>query len=231
MTSRILKLFYQLRVHRFGAWALDRWAVTAVWGGAAFLLLRWLLRGTPAISWWHWFVLGLLIVAGGALLALARWAARRAYSIFEPQDDLPQPAACALDPEDKVLHRATGRFEVAGKPHFWAELLAYWRTFAIREHAVLAIIHPSRFLLLGSVSESDLGMWYIFFRPEDVRTITPGRLTFGATVRPALRVVYAIVPTASMGRKRPSQPIIDTVYLAFDDEAVRGKVWGDLLAQ
>jgi hypothetical protein len=81
------------------------------------------------------------------------------------------------------------------------------------------------------VPENDLGLWYIFFRPEDVCTITPGRLTFGATGRPALRVVYAIVPTASIGRKRPSQPIIDTVYLAFDDEAARGKVWGDLRAQ
>ena len=228
MSGRMLKALYQLRIHRCGAWTLELWALIVAWGTAAALLLRWLWRGTPALPWPHWLVLGLLIGAGGALLALARWAARRAYSIFEPQAHLPPPASRGLDPEDKVLHHATGRFEVAGKAHRWVDLLAYWRTFATREHAVMAIVHASRYALLGSMAEADVGMWYIFFRPEDVRSLTPGRLTFGRTTRPALRIVCEIVPTAPLRRNRPGQPIIETVYLAFEDEAARGRVWADL---
>ena len=37
MTARILKLAYQLRLHRVGGWALDRWAVTLAWGASVFI--------------------------------------------------------------------------------------------------------------------------------------------------------------------------------------------------
>jgi hypothetical protein len=225
-----LKLFYQLRVHRWGEWALERWAVTLTWGAAALLLARWLLRGRPAFPFWHWLIVGLLIGVGGVLIALARWAAARSYVIFEPRADLPAPQGQAFDPEDKVLHRATGRFEVEGKSHRWTNLLAYWRTFATREHAVMAIVHHTRFALLAHVPETDVGLWYIFFRPEDIQVITPGRLTFGAEARPALRVVYRIAPTARSGRGRLQERIVDTAHLAFDNEAALEKVWSDLLA-
>ena len=34
MTARIFELAYQLRLHRVGGWALDRWAVTLAWGAS-----------------------------------------------------------------------------------------------------------------------------------------------------------------------------------------------------
>jgi hypothetical protein len=204
--------------------------VTLTWGAGAVLLGRWLLVGKPLIPWWHWLVLGLLIITGGGLIALQRWAAGRFYILFAPERGLREPEGRPLDPEDKVLLHATGRFEVEGKSHFWADLLAYWRTFATREHTVMAIVHNTRFALLGHMSEADVGMWYIFFRPEHIETIIPGRLTFGKAIRPALRVVYRNVPTASGSRKRSKDPIVDTVYLAFDGDTERSRVWGDLLA-
>ncbi len=228
MIATNLRMLYQLRVHRLGPWPWDRWGVTLAWGAAGLLLLRWIQRGQPILPAWHWLVLGLLIATGGALLVARQWAAARAYVVFEPQEGLPPPPAQALDPADKLPLRATGRFEVQGKLRFFADLLAYWRTFATREHTIMAIAHPSRFLLLGTIPENDLGMWYIFFRPEETQAIAPGRLSFGAAARPALRVTHRALPAP--GRKRRIQPVLVTTYLAFDDEATRAFVWADLLA-
>lgn len=228
MTGRLLKFAYQLWLHRFGRWGLDEVFILGTWGAAIFILASWLVRGKPPVPAWHWAAWAALLAAGAAMVGLRTWAARRQYLLFEPEPDLPLPVAQALAPEDKLLIRATGRFEVEGKSHFFADLLAYWRSFATREHAVMAIIHESRFLLLGTVPEHEIGMWYIFFRPEDIVAITPGQLTFGAAVRPALCVTYNIVPTAPPGKNQRKKPIRDTAYLIFDDEAARAAVWADL---
>jgi hypothetical protein len=222
--SRLLQVAYQLRTHELGDRALDRWAAVLTLGGAAVILLRWWFRGMPSLPAWHWAVLALLLLGGVALLWLAEWAARRMYIVFEPDSAAAPPDGKTLAPDDKVLTHVTARFEVAGKTHFFAGLLAYWRTFATREHAVMAIVHESRFLLVGRMPEQDVGMWYVFFRPERVESVSVGKLTFGANRRPALRVVHCGVPPAPSGR--PNRGI---VYLAFDDESARASVWADLL--
>jgi hypothetical protein len=119
-----------------------------------------------------------------------------------------------LRPGDKVQMRATGRFAVNGQAHDFADLLAYWRTFASREHAVMAIQHDSHWLLLGTMPEELVGMWYIFFAPEAVRNLTPGRLTFGQT-GPALRAAYTPAP----GEKKPPAPWTRR-RTRFEDDAV-----------
>jgi hypothetical protein len=242
LTARILRLAYQLRIHCLGEWALDRWFVAVTLGGAAAILGLWLLRGSPAVGSGRWLALALLILAGVGLLGLGQWAARRGYVVFTPQaETFPPatwPAGRPLDPRDKVLLRATGRFEVGGKSAFFADLLAYWRTFASREHAVMAFAHTSRFLGVGNRPERDVGMWYIFFRPEAVESITPGRLIFGAAKRQALCVRYRSAPAAGGGspQRLPrllrfrAQPAVATVYLAFDDGNAFRQVWADLRA-
>ncbi len=77
MTARILRLAYQLRHHRVGSWALDRWGVTLAWGGSILIGLQWLLRGQPVLPAWHWVILALLLLGGLGLLILRGWAARR----------------------------------------------------------------------------------------------------------------------------------------------------------
>jgi len=230
LTARILKLAYQLRYHCLGGWALDRWLMAGVLAGAGLSLLR----GSWPARWQGWLMAGLLILLAGGLLWLRRWAAGQQHVIFTPQPE-PPPTGQALDPTDKILIRATGRFEVEGKSHFFVELLAYWRTFATREHAVMAIVHKSRFLWLARRPEDELGMWYIFFRPEEIETITPGLLTFGTIQRLALRVQHrsAQAGTGTSDRKprRPAPPLTDTTHLTFDDDATRRRVWADLLAE
>jgi hypothetical protein len=157
------------------------------------------------------------------------------YLIFTAQPELPVPAGQALDPADKIALHATGQYEVEGKSHFFADLLAYWRTFATREHAVMAIVHESRYLLFGTMPESDIGMWYIFFKPRDIRSVAAGQLTYGAQHRPALAVSYLGPPGPSpsglrrLFSKAPTREKM-TAYLVFDDEAGRACVWADLLA-
>ena len=124
---------------------------------------------------------------------------------------------------------ATGRFEVEGKTAFFAGLLAYWRTFTSREHAVMAIVHSTRFLLLARRPDEQVGMWYMFLPPETIAEMAPGQLAFGAASGPALRIIYRYVPATWQGKK-PPRSFDETVYLAFEDEEARLRVWADLLA-
>lgn len=227
--ARLLKLAYQLHRHRFSGWMLERWGVTLAWGAAVIIVAQWLWRGRPALPAWHWLVLALLVLGGLALLILRGWAARSRYVIFTPQSGLAVPAPQPLAPDDKVPARVTGRFEVQTKTLVFADLQAYWRTYASREHTVLAIQHPGRFLWLGRTPDEDAGMWYIFLRPETVQSIAAGQVAFGARTAPALCVVYRYTPPPVAGKRAP-KPMRETVYLAFNDPSTRDRVWADLLA-
>jgi hypothetical protein len=227
MTARIFEFAYQLRLHCVGGWALDRWAVTLAWGASAFILTQWAWRGQPALPAWHWLLLALLLLSGAVMVALRGWAARRSYVVFLPEPSLASPAPLPLLPEDKIPLRATGRFDVQSRERLFADLPAYWRTYASREHAVLAIQHPSRFLLLGHSRDEDSGMWYAFIPPAAIGEVTSGQLRYGRQVNPGLRVIYRRQPPASEG-KRPPKAVISTVYLAFEDGAALERVLADL---
>ena len=232
MAARLLELAYRLRHHRLAGWGLDRWGITLAWGAAVAILLLWLLQGKPFVSAGHWAFLALLALAGLALIVLRAWAKRRSYVIFTPQAGPTAPPAAALRPSDKVLVRATGKLEVEGRPGFFADLLAYWRTFASREHSVMAIAHESRFLGVGSRPAEDVGMWYTFFRPETIDAVTPGSLAFGSRVSPALRIAYRHTPPQPDDGRRRAQPkpVRTLLYLACEDDETRGRIWADLLA-
>lgn len=228
MAARILRLVYRLRHHRLGGWALDCWAVTLVWGASAFIGAQWLLRGRPSLPLWHWLILALLLLSGAGLMVLRVWAVRRSYVVFDPQPELAPPPAAPLIPEDKIPLRVTGWFEVQGRTQLFADLTAYWRTYASREHAVLAIQHPTSFLLAHSRAE-DAGMWYMFIPPAAIVEVTPGVLHYGRRISPGLRVVYRRQRPVPEG-KRPPKPVAAGVYLTFEDEATRERVWADLVA-
>jgi hypothetical protein len=230
--SRLLRTLYQLRYHEFAGWELDRWLATLTIGAG---LLVWLIgRSDPGPT--AMLESATLALVGIAVLLLRRWAAGRMYVVFRPQPECPAPSGLALDPTDKISLRVTGEFEVEGKQHFFADLLAYWRTFATREHAVMAIQHASRYLLLGSMPGRDVGMWYIFFQPAMLTGVAPGQLIWGGQGRLALRVSYNLPLTVqpSLLRSLLRLPVETSerrlVYLAFDDEPGRSQVWADLLA-
>lgn len=205
----LFRLCYQLRGHRWNGWPLDYWLalLLVLLAGLASLDV---IPGGPAVIY---IVAGLLVLLWAAMF----WARRHRHIVFVPEDDLAIPGAAApLQPTDKIEVRATGRFEVEGKEQTFSEILAYFRTFGTREHAVMAIVPPSRFLLLGTWPEEDVGMWYIFFQPKHIASLEPGTLLFTGEPRPALRIVY------NLGDAQ------ETVYLSFHDRASRQRIWADL---
>ncbi|MGQ9668424.1 MAG: hypothetical protein ACUVWB_14050, partial [Anaerolineae bacterium] len=102
-----------------------------------------------------------------------------------------------------------------GKEHFFVDLEAIYHTFETREHAIMAHVPWSRFLLARSRRQY-VGMWYAFFKPEDIRRIEIGELEYGLQYRPALRLHY-------QGPKRE-----ETVLLAFSSEEERARALSDL---
>jgi hypothetical protein len=212
MTSARAVLFricHQLRSHRWNGWPLDLWLSFALVLIAGLASLG-IVPGQRATI--YGMAAGLLI-----LWALVLWAQGRSFVLFQAEDFPTSPGPAApLQPTDRIELRATGSFEVEGKRHRFSELLAYFRTFATREHAVMAIVPPSRFLLIGTRPEQEVGMWYIFFRPRQILELAPGTLRYGLQASPALRVAFQVEDGQ------------DTVYLSFGDHATRQRVWADL---
>jgi hypothetical protein len=225
--GRLYKLAYQLRIHLFADAQLDVLARNLAFIAAAIILLQWLIRGRPALPAWHWLTLALILLFAFSLIVLRNAAARADYVVFSAQPDLPAPVPELMAPDDKEATFVSGRFEVEGKDARLANLTAYWRTFGSREHAVMAIQHPSRFAV-GSLPSSRIGMWYIFFQPADVQSVVPGTVTYGAASCPGLRIVYSRVPPSD--GKKPKKAASEPVYLAFETAAGRDRVWADLLA-
>jgi hypothetical protein len=174
------------------------------------------------IIWWPRFWLatpfGLLWLS---YLALLGWAARRKYVLFEPlphAEILPQAHSLpALRAEELVPVRATGSFTVEGKNQYYVDVEADFETVQTREHIVLGRVHPSRFLLVGSWPEWELGWWYIFFQPEMIQEMSLGQLWAGRGVHLALRVLYT-----------SDEQSLQTIYLACDDRDAMRRIWDDL---
>lgn len=234
LAARLLKLSHDLRHHHWFGAPLDRWTLVIVVMIALLMAVRLLPGGVPGL------------VACGVLLAvlilMQRWAARRNYVLFtvEPPPARHSPAAPTMEPADKLLLRATGIFEVQKKVQRFTDLLAYFRSFETREHAVMAIVPASTFLAIGKWPDDEIGMWYIFFKNKEIQRIEPGQLRFGANRRPALRLALEqeIPPETSplevWGGYPTGKPKVkvrrQTIYLSFDSDADRQKVLLDLVA-
>ena len=209
--GQLFKWVYWLRRHQWNGWSLDRWLRVAllVIGGLG------LLAGGPG-GWASGLIAGALLIS---YFAVSVWASRNAYVEFVPDKSLglsPLGTHAKLRPQDKVEVRATGLFEVEGRRQFFVELQAYFRTFATREHAIMALVPRSRFLWVGQWPEDELGMWYIFFLPQQVISLEAGALAFRSFPRPALRVTYR------------AQKGLERVYLSFASEEDRRRVWDDI---
>lgn len=199
--------FFEVRMRTWLNWMLVMLAVLA------------LLLGVPGRLFLAGCFLGLILIFSLA----SRYARRRYYihftpEIHEPPEDPPPP----LWPQDKLLHHASGHFEVEGKEADWTRLPAYYRTFETREHAIMARLTPTRFLKLGEFPPQHLGMWYRFIAPENLLEVTPGRIYFGGGEEPGLRLRYRRFT-------EKGKPLEDTCFLHFDSEEDRARVLADLL--
>lgn len=169
-------------------------------------------------------IIGLVCLAAILFLAIGqRWARRRSYVVFTKDESAPTPdAPPPLWPDDKLKLRATGLFNVEGRDGRFTELIAYYRTFETREHAIMARQTPSRFLRVGEISPDVLGMWYIFVEPQDINAVTSGHLCFGPHPAPALKLDYTRL-------NEKGKPVSEVAYLSFDSSADQERVHADLL--
>ncbi len=206
---------YQLDVHYFLEVRMHTWLNGLL---AMFAVVALLVRVPYSV------VAALLALAFLLICSLGSRFARRRYYIhfvpqkMEPPEDPPPP----LWPEDKLLHHATGHFHVEDKEGDWTHLIAYYRTFETREHAVMARLTPSFFLRIGMLDPLSLGMWYIFITPEALLAVTPGRSYFGPMVEPALRLRW-------QRKDEKGRPLEDIAFLHFQSEADLVRVMADLL--
>ncbi len=181
MMGRLLKLSHQLSRHYYGALPVGTWIVIVGLLLAAIGLWR---RWHPAVP----AAAGLIAMAG---LALLIWGRALRYHRFQPDPNaqLPEAPHTPLRGLEHLKVRATGRLSVEGKEHFFVNLEAIYHTFETREHAVMAHVPWTRFLLARS-RRQHVGMWYAFFKPEDILRIEIGQMEYGLQRRPALRLRY-----------------------------------------
>lgn len=213
--GRYFRVLYKLRHHVWINIPLNTWLVLLLLVLAPLFYFD-VLPGGSALAI---FVLALIMV----LYLSQWWANSRLYVLFEAAESANESGSpTVLGPRDKVLLRASGVFAVEGEEKRFTDLLAYYRTFETREHAVMARQTPTRFLGLGRSRPEVLGMWYIFFIPENLNAVTPGRLYFGSTPHPALRLDYV--------RLTPKDKTKDSiVYLSFETARSMQQVLADIL--
>jgi hypothetical protein len=230
----VYKASYQLHRHEWGGAPLDRWLAIGLV----------ILAGLGATGLVPGGLATVILCAASLvlLLSLQAIASRHSYVLFRAEGSpaLQDPAAPRLNPAEKLPLHATGLFEVEDKQRAFTELSAFYRSFQTREHAVMALVPPSRLLVLASRPEREIGMWYMFFKSRELRRIEPGTLLFGTEERPALRLeverpVPARTTTADVfginrGDKGKSKTQRETLYLSFDSSADCEKVMSDLAA-
>jgi len=235
MIANVLKTLYVLRRYQVMGAPLQRWIIVILLLAAFFMAIG-LLPGGLAGG-----LIGLLLAI--ALLAGQRLAEGRQYVHFRPDaGGQPALAATPISPAEKLAVHATGLFEVEGKAQRFSELPAWYRSFSTREHALMAVVQPSRRLAgLARWPDDEIGMWYIFVKSNELRQVQPGTLRFGRARRPALRLlVEQVLPDKNAvldawglqwGKDKSKLATRQqTIYLSFDGEAERARVMGDLAA-
>ena len=206
----LLQLSYRLSRHYVGVLSMGSWIVA--------LGLTVVLIGLLPKVWLSPAIMSSAGVIALLTLALLIWGRLSQYHHFRVQGELLTSGAESRPMRglEQVSARATGKFSVEGKEQFFVGLEAIYHSFDTREHAIMAHVPPSRFLLFAGSRKELLGMWYVFLRPEQIGMVEVGVLVFGRGGKPALRITYR-------GEKRSEQ-----VCLAFEADEDKDRVVSDL---
>lgn len=184
--------------------SLTRWLLTAL----LFIIPLWGIFGLPG-GWW--IAVPIVLLWAVIVLRLRRWQ-QHDYVVFHTAA-LPTVEPQALSPQDKIPVFVTGYFSVEGKEQRFTWLPGFFRTFATREHAVMCqVAQVGRGV--GNWPEDELGLWYIFFQPDEIDEVAWGELAFGSRPLPALAVTYRrLIPKS---RLRGERTVKETIYFAFE---------------
>lgn len=212
-------LFYRLARHKFSDISLTRWIQLLLIGLAAIAGLNWQRGG--------WLIVLLLVAALVIFTVYAQLWRRKSYLTFV-ESSLPTVVPKPLKPSDKINVVVSGHFSVENKQGDFTWLQGYFRTFATREHALLCMVPSTRFALIGSTPPKDVGMWYIFFKADDIDKIRWGMLTYGAENLTGLAVTHRLfIPKRR--RFQRDRTVQYTVYIGCADPAEAMQILADLL--
>lgn len=211
--------FYKAYRHELGGVSLTRWFFSA----CLALAFIWLVGVFPGrwIGVAFWLVAAL---AGGLTTALLR---RRNFVRFYA-GTLPAVTPRPAGPEDKFAAYVTGHFTVEGRYARFTMLPGFYRTFATREHALLCLVRDSRFLRVGRWMADQVGMWYVFFMPDEITDVQYGKLQFDRTLHDAIAVTYQLT-TPATGKLKREQTVLETVYIVPGSEEGGRRILADLL--
>jgi hypothetical protein len=196
---------------------LWRW----VWAAGLLLALIWLPGWLPG---GYWVSAALVLALIG--LALLRVRLGRTDFVTFAEQPLPPVAPAPLPAAAKLPVYAAGRLGVEAKERRFTWLPGFYRTFATREHALLCHCTPRRVLGIGAWPEDEAGLWYAFFKPEDVRQVRWGTADVGGVPRRTLAVTVEAPPAGNAGKRRGGP---ETFYIACIEEAQAAAILGDLL--
>ncbi len=213
---------YKLHRHHANGLPLSRWVIFWLLLMAGLFWLGWL----PTDPAWDRPGAVLGVLAAILLIGAGFIAKRRHYVHFRPHPE-PQLTPSPLSAQEKTPVWASGRFGVQGKLRQFTWLQGYYRTFATREHAIMCLSSPTRFLLLGRLPEQDLGMWYIFIQPGDMRRVRFGEVRFGKKGGPGLAIDH-LLHLPKRGRFRPARTLRETTYLVCENGADAARLLADL---
>jgi hypothetical protein len=175
----------------------------------------------------RWWTAGILLaLAVGITLYVRAWR-KRDFVEFHAKT-APQPTPQQLEPKDKISVHVTGYFTVEGKYKRFSQLPGYYRTFATREHALLCLIRDRSVFRLGRWPEEDIGMWYIFFRPELIQRIEWGELSFGPDTTTSIAVTYMLT-VSPLDQEHKEFTVEETVYISAESESETVRILADLL--
>jgi len=211
-------LYYASR-YRLGSASLLRWLFFFLGVGGVLWAVGWL----PG----HWWGAGFMLLLLIGLLGIFRYWQQRDFVEFVPASPPTIPAQ-SLSPEDKTPVMVTGFFSVEQKYQRFTWLPGFYRTFATREHALICQVAQRSWAGLLRWPGEEVGLWYIFFLPNDIRQLQWGEVQFGADARPAIAVTHRVtIPKQS--RFRSEQVRDEIIYLAFETAAIGEIIWADLL--
>ncbi|MEM7535300.1 MAG: hypothetical protein AAF639_24195 [Chloroflexota bacterium] len=230
-TTSLRSILYNSSRHLVGNTPMLRVLTNLIWLAAIIATIIWVgsLIFTPNAS----IPLRMLALSvGGLLFAIGissgmRNLRQKDFVIFE-ETPLPPLEPEKMLPEDKVALHVTGHFSVEGRYQRYTYLPGFYRTFGTREHALLCLRRARSFWGISRWPVEEVGMWYIFFRPELIQQIRWGQLHFGRDSQNAIAVDYELtIPPG--GLRRREQVLTETVYLVCQDADDAHWVLADLL--
>jgi hypothetical protein len=207
-----LYISYKVQHHYLFQISLRNW----LW---VFVLLPPALAAIGQLWWGH----ALWIAAAGALLLVGiEWSHRKGYVFFEPAPINGGGEPVPIGVDEQILCRASGVFAVGGQQRHLVNAPAHLSYVQTQEHIVMVRLEQKRFLLIARSPRGEIGFWYTFFKPQEIRAVQTGHIYWGPERRASLAIDYR-----STDEDPPQER---TLYLTFPHLAEMERVRRHLAA-